>query len=164
MNSSPQLLKELLCESRESDNPIATLYRFVRKTSSLYDITGCEEEAISLLINFSVRRDKITNPLDRAEAIEHLAEEQNKLIKRFTNTLKGLHTHNAKFPRSYIKSNIYHRCQYDETDPYVHPGSVNISKQLGYSQNAAFIKASKGLIAEFVFEGRRTSMLEEIQL
>ncbi|MET4695290.1 hypothetical protein V5J34_003129 [Endozoicomonas sp. NE35] len=52
---------------------------------------------------------------------------------------------------------------YDDSDPYVHSGSVKLQKRFGYSRDAACIKASKALLGEFVYQGRLTSMLEEIQ-
>ena len=101
--------------------------------------------------------------MDEKEALVHLSERQNQLIKRFQASLKGQHTHNIKFPKSYYKGNIRCELPFSENDPYVHSGSVNLRKRFGYSQNAAYIKANKGLLAEFYHHGRRTSMFEEIQ-
>lgn len=158
-------LIDLIKKSQTSDDhsPDEVLYRFVSSNYPPYDIDGCEEEAISLLINFSVKREEVDDPLCPEEAERHLEDNNNQLIKRFQATLKGWHTHNRKFPLSYQRGNIRCRLPYAENDPYVHSGSVKLRKRRGYSQNAAYIKASKGLLAEFIYEGRLTSMLEEIQ-
>ncbi|MCW7556378.1 hypothetical protein NX722_27840 [Endozoicomonas gorgoniicola] len=158
-------LADLIQESQttEDQSPDDVLFQFVSSYYPPYDIDGCEEEAISLLINFSVKRDAVDDPLSSEEAVRHLADNNNQLIKRFQATLKGWHTHNRKFPLSFQRGNIRCLLPYDENDPYVHSGSVKLRKRYGYSQNAAYIKASKGMLAEFIHHGRLTSMLEEIQ-
>ena len=154
-------LKDLIIESGESDSPDDVLYRFVSSYREGYEISGCEDEAICLLVNFSVRREGVKKPLDRLEAIQHLQENNFRLIKRYVDSLRGYHTHNIKFPLSYLKGNVRCHVPYDEHDPYMHSGSVQLDKRYGYAQNAANTKAAKTLLAEFYLEGRRTSLLEE---
>ena len=150
-------------ETTEEHSPDEVLFQFVSSNYPPYEIEGCEEEAISLLINFSVKRDDVDDPLCSEEAKRHLMDNDNRLIKRFQASLKGWHTHNRKFPQSFQRGNVRHTLPYDKDDSYVHSGSVKLHKRYGYSQNAAYIKASKGLLAEFLLQGKLTSMVEEIQ-
>ena len=157
-------LQHLISESIESEVPVDILYRFVSAVRRPYEITGYEEQAVTLLINFSVKREHVSNPLDRQEAISHLTENDFQLIKRFSDSIRGRHTHNIKWPLCFLKGNLFQPLPYDEHDPYVHSGSVKLSKRFGYAQNAANIKACKGLLAEFLCHGELTSMLEEVRV
>ena len=158
-------LISLIEDSKTTDDKTSdeVLYRFVSATCSPYEIAGVEEDAIALLINFSVKRSDVTDPLSMEEALCHLADNECRLIKRHQASLKGWHTHNIKFPNSYFRGNIRCVLPFDEHDPYVHSGSVRLRKRFGYAQNAENIKACKGLLAEFYYQGQLTSMLEEIQ-
>ncbi len=163
MSKEPLKLQDLIRVSEESDSPDDVLYRFVSAYREGYEIEGCEEEAICLLVNFSVRRDQVEDPLNREEAIKHLQEKDFQLIRRYKDSLRGYHTHNTKFPLSFLRSNVFCDLPYDETDPYVHSGSVKLNKRYGYAQNAKYIKAAKAILAEFYYQGVRTSMIEEFQ-
>lgn len=154
--------KSKTCEEEDLE-PNELLYHFVSAGRPPYEIAGYKDEAICLLINFSIKRENVENPLDLEEARQHLEENNNQLIKRFLASIRGWHTHNVKFPLSFLRGNIRYVLPYDDSDPYVHSGSVKLRKRFGYSQNAAYIKASKALLGEFVYHGKLTSMLEEIQ-
>ena len=163
MTETSPTLKQLISESIDSEAPDDVLYRFVSAVRPPYEVADSEQQAVILLINFSVKRESVNNPLDRQEAIHHLAEKDFQLIKRFSDSIRGRHTHNIKWPLSFLRGNLFQCLPYDEHDPYVHSGSVKLSKRFGYAQNAANIKACKGLLAEFLYRGKLTSMLEEIQ-
>ncbi|USE35241.1 hypothetical protein [Endozoicomonas sp. SCSIO W0465] len=107
MLKEPIKLEELICESEESDSPDDVLYRFVSAYRAGYEIEGSEEEAICLLVNFSVRRDLVEAPLDREEAIKNLREKNFRLIRRYKDSLRGYHTHNAKFTLSFLRANVF---------------------------------------------------------
>ena len=187
MPITPLILEDLIAESEELDIALRAkeeekkkqgkkvsekdrhkevnevLYRFVSASRVGYEIDGCEEEAVCLLVNFSVRRSLVEEPLDRDQAIKHLQNETFKLIRWYKESLRGYHTHNIKFPLSFLQGNIFCELPFDETDPYVHSGSVKLHKRYGYAQNAKYIKAAKALLAEFYYKGKRTSMVEELQ-
>ncbi len=171
MSNTPLLLSDLIEESKKSihedsedtKNSEGILFQFVHAAYPPYDITGCESEALALLINFSVRRNNASNPLDLECAENHLNEDNCRLIKRYYKSLHGIHTHNIKFPLSYLKGNIRSKQTYDDTDPYVHSRSIKPEKKWGYSHNAAYIKAQKAICSEFYYEGRLTCIFEEIR-
>ena len=165
MRAQPQTLKDLILESQTSEELSAdeVLYRFVSSAHPPYEIQGCEEEALCLLINFSAKRKSVKEPLSFDEAEDHLMEKKGILIKRYAQALPGKHTHNIKALRSYHQGVIRYELPYDSQTPYVHSGSVKLSIRNGYSGNAAYTKAAKALQAEFFYNGQLTSMLEEVQ-
>ena len=159
------LLSSLIEQSKTCapDDSEDILYQFVSAHHRPYDITGCENEALALLVNFSVKRTAVHNPLSLGSASNQLEEKNCRLVERYYQSVKGIHTHNIKFPLSFLRGNIRHEYTFDPDDPYVHPGSVKPSKRWGYSQNAAYIKAAKALFSEFYFEGKLTSLFEEVR-
>lgn len=157
-------LTALIEQANDSaDDSEGILYQFLSAHRRPYDITGSENQALALLINFSVKRSAVHNPLSMVVAKSQLKDDNCKLVKRYYQSIKGIHTHNIKFPLSFLRGNIRHEYFYNADDPYVHPGSVQPSKRWGNSQNAEYIKSAKALYSEFYFEGKLTSVFEEIR-
>lgn len=158
-------LQALILESQNHDTKEAhkILYKFVSSALRPFEIEGFEKEGLALLINFSVKRENIKNPLSLDEAEEHLIHEDCKLIKRYTQIIDGWHTHNVKFPLSTRQGNIRKTLNYDNNDIYIHSGSVRLSKRYSYAKNGARNKASKCLLTEFLLHGTLTSLIEEIK-
>lgn len=140
-------LKELL-----EITDIAERDRLIRRAFNPYtttiDITGCEGNALIILLNLTYRKNQVDDLLDKQLAKQALKSEDhiNKCIKE----IAWFHTHNLKYPDIRVsKQNLA------VEPPLLHSyvlSSANYPKAYGWSHDSAKVNVAKLFISYFKWE------------
>ena len=148
-------LKELLkiTDATERD-------RLLRRAFSPYtttvDITGCEGNALIILLNLTYRKNQVDDLLDKKLAKQALKSEDhiNKCIKE----IAWFHTHNLKYPDIRVsKQNLA------VEPPTLHSyvlSSANYPKAYGWSHDSAKVNFAKLFVSYFKWQNQDSCLAQ----
>ncbi|WP_350978354.1 type I-F CRISPR-associated protein Csy2 [Shewanella sp. AC34-MNA-CIBAN-0136] len=142
-------LSELLQIKELGERTEAIRRGFSSFTDSV-DVTGCEKEALIILVNLTFPKKAVKDVLDKKHAKATLKDEYhlNECIKQ----VEWFHTHNLKYPDIRVSK------QRLITTPIVPQrqvlSSADCSPTLGWSNNSAKINLAKLFVCHFYWQGR----------
>lgn len=148
-------LRELLAIENITDRDQSLRRAFSAYTEEI-DITGCENIALTILLNFTYRKVQVDDLLDTklAKTALHNEEFMNKCIDE----LQWFHTHNLKYPDIRVsKQNLVVNA------PILHPyvlSSANYDRAYGWSHNSAQVNLVKLFGSYFYWQGEKYCLAE----
>ena len=120
-------------------------------------IDGFEQEAIIILLNITIKREKVSDVLSTSHAKQVLADSLH--IEKCLSTLSYIQTHNLKYPDTRCRGVIR------VLDNIAYPNgfiSVEGFRQFDWSHNAADINRCLLFGASFVLNGDVTTLFNEL--
>lgn len=120
--------------------------------SANIDVDGCEAEALTILLNLSIRKLNVKNFLDSHSAQRYFAATDN--ITKALGEIKWCHTHNLKYPDCRVK---------DPRILAIEQVENVAGNDLGWSHNGASYSHTIWLLNAFNWQGQSTSLLKLIQ-
>ncbi|UYM16290.1 hypothetical protein [Endozoicomonas euniceicola] len=152
-------LKDLLNEAGEekkSESQFRILKRLCSCAFPIYDITGCEHEALIILINIAAgEQEKI---LYKSVAKKNLKDKA--FQKKSLSSLAGALTHNGKLFDSTLRSRLLVLPEYDPDNVRVHSGSIAQGRDIGYAYNSNLVRVQKWILTPFIYRNKRICLAQ----
>ena len=141
-------LRELLITKN-----IAERNQSIRRAFSAYtdtiDVTGCEDIALTILLNLTYRKNQVDDLLDKRLAKKAINDEKH--FNKSIGEVQWLHTHNLKYPDIRVsKQNLV------VDSPILHSSvlsSVNFDRTFGWTHTSAKVNAIKLFVSYFHWQG-----------
>ncbi|MBB1476844.1 hypothetical protein H5164_14575 [Shewanella sp. SG41-3] len=142
-------LSELL-QIKELDERTEAIRRSFSSFTDSVDVTGCEKEALIILVNLTFPKKTVKDVLDKKHAKATLKDEYhlNECIKQ----VEWFHTHNLKYPD--IRVSKQRLIAKPITPQRQVLSSADCSPSLGWANNSAKINFAKLLVCHFYWQGR----------
>jgi len=148
-------LRELLIIENVPERNQSLRRAFSAYTKAI-DVTGCENIALTILLNLTYRKVVVVDLLDKKLAKTALNNEDimNKCIKE----LQWFHTHNLKYPDIRVsKQNLA------IDSPVLHPNvlsSANYDRSFGWAHDSAKVNLVKLFLSYFIWEGKERCLAD----
>jgi len=146
-------LKELLGIVDHDERDRQLRRHFAPYSADMY-VDGVERMALVVLLNLTLKRDRVENLCDESLARQLLGDEGH--IANCLHAVRWLHTHNLKYPDARVSGQ---RLIMDA--PSLFPGvitSAGLPMQMGWAHNSSDINLAKLLCTSFRYHGDTTNL------
>jgi CRISPR-associated protein Csy2 len=148
-------LRELLVTEDVSERDQSLRHAFSAYTEAI-DVTGCENIALTILLNLTYRKVTVDDLLDKKLAKTALHNEN--LINKCIDEVQWFHTHNLKYPDIRVsKQNL--AVDSSVLHPYV-LSSANYDRAFGWAHDSAKVNLVKLFLSYFIWEGKEYCLAE----
>ncbi|MGI2171094.1 type I-F CRISPR-associated protein Csy2 [Shewanella sp. MF05960] len=146
-------LSELL-QIKELDERTEAIRRDFSSFTDGIDVTGCEKEALIILVNLTFPKKIVKDVLDKKRAKATLKDEYhlNECIKQ----VEWFHTHNLKYPDIRVSKQRLIAKPIESQRQVL--SSADCRPSLGWANNSAKINLAKLLVCYFYWQGRLTCL------
>lgn len=148
-------LREHLVTENVSERDQSLRRAFSAYTQAI-DVTGCENIALTILLNMTYRKVTVDDLLDKKLAKTTVNNEE--LINKCIDELHWFHTHNLKYPDIRVsKQNLA------VDSPVLHPyvlSSANYDRAFGWAHDSAKVNLVKLFLSYFIWQGKELCLAE----